>query len=203
MIYGLVLLVVASILIYGCAANTKVSPSVSDQALIDLARGFSGGDESVLNEVSLFVSNREKYFKKYEGDLFQRGIEEPALITSPIALIDALSKAKHLVYRDGSSEPDWVLGELDELSNNAISKSSCYSQLKEYYNNTKYGIGTFLASNGEWPSLFECIKSVGFNLIAINEGSDSYALVLVQNKDLPVAIETAKKAGVSLYFSQK
>ena len=203
MIYGLLLLVVTALFIYGCAANMKKSPRAADQALIDLAKGFSGSDEAVVNEVSLFLSNQSKYFKQHEDDLFERGIEEPSQVTPPIALIDALSKAKHLVYQDGSSEPEWVLKQLNELSGNALSQASCYNQLKDYYSNTKYGIGTFLGNDGEWPSLFECIKSVGFNLLAINEDSDSYAIVLVQSKDLAVALETAQKAGISLYFTQK
>lgn len=203
MIYGLIFLVFVSLFIYGCATNMKKLPSISDQALIDLARGFSGNDDVVMNEVSLFVSNRTKYFKKYEDDLFERGIEEPVQITPPIALIDALSKAKYLVYQDGSSEPGWALDQLDKLSGNAISKARRYDQLKDYYSDSKYGIGTFLDGDGEWPSIFECIKSVGFHLLAINEDSDSYALALVPNKDLPVVLETAHKAGISLYFTQK
>ncbi|GAA5526218.1 hypothetical protein Maes01_02817 [Microbulbifer aestuariivivens] len=203
MIHGLLLLVVASLFIYGCAENMKKYPSIADQALIDLAKGFSGNDEKVISEVTLFVANPKRYFKKYEEDLYQRGIEQPTEVTSPIALIDALSKAKYLVYQDVASEPKWVLSQLDELSNGAISKVDCYKQMDEYYSNTKYGIGTFLDTEGEWPSLFECIKEAGYNLIGINEDSDSYALVLLQKKDLPVAIETASKAGIGLYFAEK
>lgn len=203
MIYGLIVAIIVSFFIYGCVANAKKLPSTRDQALLDLARGFSGNDDVVMNEVSLFVTNRAKYFKRYEDDLFDRGIEEPAQITPPIALIDALSKTKHLVYEDGSSEPAWALDQLDTLSGNAISKASCYGQLKNYYSNSKYGIGTFLDGSGEWPSLFECIESVGLHLLAINEDSDSYALVLVQSGDLPIVTETAKKAGIRLYFLQR
>ena len=189
--------------IWGCAQNMKQPENSSDQALLHMAKGFSDNDQSVIDEVELFLKNKNNYFNSYENDLVQRGIEDPSEITKPIVLIDALVKSNKLVYQDGSSNPSDTILLLDKLSGNEISKNECYKQLESYYSNAEFGIGTYLGQKGDWPSIFECAQTAGFKLLAIDEDSDALALVLVKLNDISVVLNTAKQANINLWFTNQ
>lgn len=202
MLYGLVL-VVFTLFIFGCAKNLKQTGSAANESLLQMAKGFSDNNQSVIDEVQSFLSNKDHYFKVHEGQLVERGIYDPSEITRPVVLIDALVKINKLVYQDGSAEPNDTLSLLNELSDNTLSNNECFQNLVSYYSNTKYGIGNYLGQKGDWPSIFECIQKSGFVLLAINEDSDALPLVLIKLKDLQTVINLAKEANINLWFTNQ
>jgi len=200
MIYGIILLIFVSVIAVGFTVDKKQPRSTAQSPLLELSSVLSNNDLSVAEEVLLYLEGGESYLKKYKDELVQRGIEESPEVTDPIVLIDALSRANKLVYQDGSSEPAWTLEKLDELSNGRLKSGDCYQELREFYETTQYGIGTFLDQEGAWPSIFECAGSVGLSLMGINEDSDAYALVLVESTSRKGVSELAKAANIELYF---
>lgn len=183
-----------------------IKPSLSGgESLIEFAGEISGQNAGVLRQIQLFINDQKEYFLKYEDDLYQRGVESIDELTREIVLIDALMAKNKIVYVDHNYEGDLALDELDQLSNGELSAVSCFHELKEKYkahggHNT---IGNFMHSDKLAPMPYECIESAGYFLAQINEDSDSYPLILVQQDKRNQLTEFAKNAEINLQFFER
>jgi hypothetical protein len=112
-------------------------------------------------------------------------------------------KQKLLAYVDGSNSFNDSLKAIAKLSKGRLDTSKNFKDLLEYSKKpSKYGIGAYLDSDIS-PSVFECLKSEGINLISINEDSDAYPLVLVNSEDLSRVVNLAKDSNIRLYYADK
>ncbi len=202
MIYVFIVAVITVFVIVGCSINKKQDDQMKDSYL-RLSETISAGDQEVSGEISLYFNNKVKYFKKFERDLFERGIESPEEIPDVIVLVDSLMRHDKIAYQDHSSEPGYALGLINKLSGNELEKYSCYETLLKHFRKTKYGIGSYLDLDIEGPSIFECVKSQGYRLLSINEDSDSYPLFLVKESNFIPIKQLASDAGVQLHFENK
>ncbi len=204
MIYLLILVLLLLVGVALFAMNKKVGdePQLRNDYL-ELVDILSQGNQQARSEVQLFFDKNDDYFNQYEDDLLNRGIESSEDIPPVIVLVDALIRHDKVVYQDHAAEPGWALASLNKLSNAVLDKSEGYWELMEHYKSTKYGLGTFLDKEGYGPSIFQCVKSQGYRLLSIDEGSDSYALILVEEKDLPELIRLSQKAGVKISYLNK
>ena len=204
--YIITVLICSVSLVFGCT-NMRNSQNLSEAevSLLKFAERVSESDSSVLSVLEMFLIDKNRYFKKFEDDLYQRGIEDPADISKEIVLIDALEYSGKLAYVDHATEADWVMEEIDRLSNGNISKNSCFKTLVEAYKRAgKYNaIGNFVADATIAPMPFDCISSQGYKLLAIDEGSDSYAFILLKNTIVAETIKYANDANIKLFFSNK
>jgi len=177
--------------------------NASEQAALNFVDVVSDNNTDVNLSLTLFLMDKNAYFKKYEDDLEERGIESPEEITLPVVIIDALLNAERLVYADHSTESDFVLSSIDKLSNGKISQSRCYDHLMSAYKaaGRLNGISGVLYDSNISPMPFECINSQGFKLLAIDEGSDSYAFILLPTEDVETAMKYADLAGLQLMFT--
>jgi hypothetical protein len=164
-------------------------------ALIELAKIFSQNDEKVVSSVALYINDDKAYFLENEDVLCERCIDSELELESEIVLIDTLSASKYIVYIDHAEEADLTLKYLDELSGNNLSKTDDFIELIETYKATgKYNaIANFISDSKIGPMPFDCIKSAGYSLANIDEGSDSLALILIKN-DLKNKIEALTKS---------
>ncbi|MAM87818.1 MAG: hypothetical protein CME36_10985 [unclassified Hahellaceae] len=201
MIY-LIIIAVLALAILSCTAHNRDTNQES-QPLLTLTQELSGGSEQALGELQLFLSNRQEYFNRFEDELYQRGIESSEEVSPEVALVDALVRTKMLVYQDHSSDPADTLVWLNELSEGSLGQSVCYKELEKHYSETEYGLSAFLEAPGYGPSLFDCISGIGYKLLAINEDSDAYALILVAEEKVPNVTKLARDADIPLYFANK
>jgi len=188
------------LLIMQFSVYTMVEGKDIDDPLLKLALMVSSANQNVSESINLFTDDKSVYYENYKSELFERGIESAHQITPEIALIDSLSREGLLVYADVSQEPDDVLEQLATLSNKKIKQCEGYKPLLEYYKNTEYGIGEFFDEKGEWPSIFNCVRDAGLRLLAIDEDSDAYALLIVENGSAQETLEAFKQANVRLYY---
>lgn len=172
-------------------------------SLLKFADLVSENDSTVRSNLEMFLRGKAEYFNKFEDDLYQRGIEAPEQIGMEIVLIDALESVGKLVYSDIATEADFVMTEIDVLSNGKISKGECFKKLIVAYKNAGRfnAIGNFVANSNIAPMPFDCISSQGYRLLAIDEGSDSYAFILLKNSLVDIALKYADTAEIKLYFS--
>lgn len=201
------LLILIASVVFLAAVCTQIiknqGNSNSKKALLNFASLVSGNNSDVNTAISLFLNGKQKYFRKYESDFYECGVEKPEQITKEMALIYALKSSGRLVYVDHATEADYVLTEIDKLSNGELSKHQCFGDLVNAYKESgKYNaIGNFLSNSKIAPMPFDCISSQGFRLLAINDGSDSYALILLTSDLAGEAIRNAEESGVNLYFA--
>jgi len=164
---------------------------------------LSLNNQTALDRVSLFLGDRNLYFDNYQSELSDRGIHNAEQLTPEIILIDSLLEEELLVYLDASQEPDDALDQLTALSKGKLENCKGYKTLYEYYKNTEYGIGEFFAASitneNKDPSIFACLKDTELNLLAIDEHSDSYALIIIESNSLQSVVDAFNKAGVEFY----
>lgn len=173
--------------IFGSKALNKNSENISEQAkqstyakleqIIELGKIVSGNNEKVVSALDLFVNDIDSYFNTYENDLFQRGVEDSSQISAEIALIDSLLSVNKIVYVDHATEGNYVLVMLDNLVDGALSKHEDFEGHSNAYqskgrNNT---IGNFIDHKDFSPSPQNLTEKAGFQLLSIDERSDSYA----------------------------
>jgi len=184
------------IFVVACASQEKI---MTNNPLLDLATIISSSNQKVIDRVSYFNNSQELYFEHYNSELVEQGIDDVDEVTAEVVLVDALLHENLLVYVDWKQEPDDVLEQLVSLSKGRISNCESYANLLNFYRNTEYGVGHFLDTQGDWPSIFNCIGSVGLKLLAIDEDSDGYALILVEHNSLDRTLDAFEKANVRLY----
>lgn len=187
----------------GYAVNKKQEFNMNGEAYQQLALLLSANDKEVIEDVNLYLSDAQSYFLNNKNRLHERGIRDSSAVTVAVVLVDSLLKKGKIIYQDRTSEPNDTLASLNILSGGKLKESACYQPLTRFYDLTEYGIGTFLDEKGDWPSIFECVDSVGLRLIAINEDSDAYALLLVKKAEIAKVVELSKKATINLYYTNQ
>ncbi len=198
----LIIVVLVFIALYIKASNLNGS-SQSSSPMILLASFLSNKNENVVADVNLYLNSAKDYFEKHEDNLFQRGIESAEQVTPAVVLIDALLSHDKVVYQDHRAKPSEVLEMLNTLSEGKLEHAKGYAELFEHYNNTRFGIGAFLDTTSSAPSIFDCIQSTGLKLLSIDEGSDSYALILIEGNELERFISVANEAEIRINFKEK
>ncbi|MEH6347121.1 MAG: hypothetical protein V7785_18640 [Bermanella sp.] len=198
----LIVIIVAFIALYIKASNLEKSSS--DPKPLELLASFlSDKNEGVVENVRFYLNSPKAYFEKHTDNLSQRGIERAEEVTSAFVLIDALLPLDKIVYQDHKADPSEVLEMLNNLSQGKLKEGEGYAALSEHYKQSKFGIGEFLETDSSAPSIFECISSTGLKLLAINEDSDSYALVLIDGNELERFIQVATEADIRINFNDK
>jgi len=172
-------------------------------AFIEFGKLISDNDPDVSATLDLYVNDSEMYFQKYKNDLNQRFIETSEQVFPEIVLIDALISKNKIVYTDSATEGDDVLTLLDNLVEGNLSKHKCFNELSEVYKSKgSYNtIGNFMHDKEVAPMPFKCIKEAGYSILGIDEGSDSYALLLVLQENMLRVKERANEAGIKIQYS--
>jgi hypothetical protein len=203
MIKFFILVITILLVAFACGKmKTNRGSSISNRALLSFADLASKNNLEVNLIITTFLDDKNVYFRKFENDLYQRGIESPEEVTKEIVLIEALLSSGVLVYVDYKAEADLVLSAINELSSGEISKNQCFDTLISAYKDSgEYNaIGNFLYDSKIAPMPFDCIKTQGFSLLNIDEGSDSYSFILLSNEIVDEAIKYAEVANINLGF---
>lgn len=172
--------------------------------LVILADKISNKNEKAVESVSLYCESPKKYFDSI--DEFEREncfIDSPSDINPAQALSRSLYEANSVVCADNRSEPVFILSSLNELSPAGLDESDVYRKLEKFYSETKYGFGSLVGGIGSVdhdPTIFDCVRSVGLRMLAVNDGSDALILFLCSENDFDEIVDLAKKASVKLYF---
>lgn len=187
-------------ILISCIAYAANRNSQAIHPLVSLASHLSQKNSHVIDEVKLFVRDKNEYFVKHKQTLLNnRFIDSEDELTAEVVLVDALIEQESLVYVDWKQDPDDVLGQLVKLSKGRLKKSNTFEELANHYANTEYGIAEFFDEKGDWPSIFVCARDVGLNLMAVNEGSDQYALFFIEDSEKEKITQAFKDADVTLY----
>lgn len=185
-----------------CKTHTPIKDIEKDRNdLVVFATRLAGEEPFLVQRVELFTTDRKQYYKKYEEELYQRWIESEKDISIEIVLIDGMIEVNKLAYVDSAYEADQSLILLDRISNSKLSQSDCFSDLQAAYKESKYNaIGTFMHDDKIGPMPYDCIEKNGFYLVSIDEGSDSYPLILVAKDDRSELEAMAKSLGINMQF---
>jgi hypothetical protein len=194
--------ILAFIALYIKASHLSNAPSNSEPLEL-LAFFLSNKNRGVVEEVRLYLTSPKAYFEKHEKNLYQRGIESAEEVTGPVVLIDALLAQEKIVYQDHKAEPSDVLLMLNRLSEGKFEMGAGYNDLAELYKRSEFGISKYLELSQAAPSIFGFSRSVGLELLSIDEDSDSYALVLIESNELDRFMDVAQEAGIKINFSEK
>ena len=187
--------------LYGGKAFCEVrngSSSLSTHPLVTLSDVLSDNDRSVRDQVKLYITDSSKYFKKNEDDLSERWIESHHEITPEMVIIDELRKKNKIVFLDLAENPTWALSKIIGLTGARHKEKECYSKLNSVFKKTKYGIGTFLQQPGYAPSVSKCVEAYGYYMVGIDDGSDSYSILLVKYSLKPKIESLVNKTDLKL-----
>ncbi len=176
--------------------------NTTDTALVELAKVLSENNPLVLSRVQLFINDKSSYFKTYNEELYQRGIESKIELRKAIALVDSLEFHNYSVGSDFDTEGDEVLLSLDKLSNHTLSANQCFFDLVDSYRAVANynAIGNFLFNSKLAPMPYFCIDKAGYKLASIDADTDSYDFILVKNEQRFQIENLSKKAGINIIF---
>jgi hypothetical protein len=169
-----------------------------------LAKHISNNDENVISDVELYLRSKSKYKKKYQENLEHHGYEEPFTddFDFTFVLVEALLLNNKAVVVDWKEDPMVTLKLINNMSNNNLSQCNQFEVLKQRYQQSDLNITHFLEIDTSEPSILACSKNIGLKLIAIDNGTDSWVLVLINNKNTSVVSDYAKQSGVNLYLNK-
>lgn len=171
---------------------------------LDLGAMLSNGNPKVMEDLTLFQTDRKKYFKLHEEELLQRGIESPDEISPAITLIDSLKSIKKVVYADYKEDAGDVLKRLESLANGKLKQSGSYANLVAHMQEktTANAISNYL-ENSDAQYLFSCVTEAKYKLVMIDEESDAYPLLLVPLEQFEQVKLLTAKAGVKVKGLEK
>ncbi len=154
----------------------------------NLATFLTSNDSRSLKEIELYFDDANAYYKKYEG-------ESPTGV-----LILALARRKFMATLDHKCEAHLAIRTLDKLSGGALKKHDDFKKIVAAYKSSKLTVGSCLDRNSD-PSIFKFISSLGLALIGIDNDSDSYNLLLMEQSRLLEFHELACQADIKILFN--
>jgi hypothetical protein len=190
------------VFLLGC--TKEVDPSFVDTPHYLLAKHLSNNDENVISDVELFLRSKSKYQKKYRENLEYHGYEEPFVdgFDFTFVLVETLKLNDKAVVVDWRADPMQTLELINTMSNQALSKCNQFEMLKQRYQHSEFNVSHFLETDTSEPSIFGCSKNIGSKLIAIDNGTDSWVLILIKSKDAENVSDYAKQSDVNLYLNK-
>lgn len=167
--------------------------------IIELAGALSHGNPAVLEGIRLFNDDRNKYFKRHESELLERGIEASEDISTEIVLVDLLGRSHNLVYADYKEDAQYVLGELNTSVGGKLGGNSSYEKLVAHIKSSgKQGaISNYFEGSGV-SYMNDCLAASGYKLMMIDEGSDAYPVMLLSEEDFDRVKKIVAGSGVSV-----
>ncbi|MBU3006159.1 DUF6630 family protein [Paraglaciecola arctica] len=164
------------------------------------AQIISDNTPNVLSDVSLFLSSKNAYKQQYKDNLEYHGYEAPFdnEFDFTFVIVESLKANGLAIDVDWREAPRLVLDSLNRTSNNRLSVCASFEQLKNDFAKTGNNISFYLESKDPQSLLLQCSKSVGLEIIGIDNGSDSYVLTLASVKSLSKILEYSKKSEIKL-----
>ena len=195
--------IVFGFLLGGCAKEAH--SAFYDNPNYLLAKHMSNNDENVINDVELFLHSKSEYKRKYQENLEYHGYEEPFVddFGFTFVLVEALKLNNKAVVVDWKEQPMITLELLNNISNKTLSKCNQFEALKQRYQQSDFNISHFLETDTSEPSVLACSKNTGLKLIAIDNGTDSWVLVLINSESTSDVSDYAKKSDVNLYLMKE
>lgn len=192
-----------SFLLGGCSKH--VDPSLEKNPRYILAKLMSNHNENVLSDVALFLNNKSKYMKKHQENLEYHGYEDPFAdeFDFTFVLVEALKLNNKATVVDWRATPMETLELINDISNNTLANCNLYETLKQNYQQSEFNISYFLETNTSEPSIFACANNIGLTLIAIDNGTDSWVLVLINSHLAKEVAHYAKQSDINLYLTDR
>ncbi|MEP1446039.1 MAG: hypothetical protein ABJK37_08020 [Paraglaciecola sp.] len=163
------------------------------------AQIMSDNSPNVLSDVSLFLSSKNAYKQQYKALLEYHGYEAPFdnEFDFTFVIVESLKANKLAIDVDWREAPQFVLDSLNGVSNNRLSVCVNFEELKNEFAKTSNNISFYL-SKDQQSLLLQCSKSVGLEIIGIDNGSDSYVLTVASVKNLSKILEYSEKSKIKL-----
>jgi hypothetical protein len=190
-----------SLLLGGCTKEEHSSFEENPNYL--LAKYVSNSDEKVISDVELFLSSKLKYQKKYQENLEYHGYEEPFAdgFDFTFVLVETLKLNNKAVVVDWKGDPKATLELINVMSHQTLSKCDQFEMLKQRYQSSNFNISHFLETDTSEPSILGCSKNIGAKLIAIDNGTDSWVLILINSNNALSVSDYANQSDVNLYLN--
>ena len=168
-----------------------------------LAKLMSNNNENILDDVKLFIQSKNDYKKKYKENLEYHGYEDPFDndFDFTFVLVESLKFKNMAIVVDWKEQPKIVLELINKISNSLISKCEHFDSLQIKFTDTDLNISHFLETDVSEPSITKCADNIGLKLVAIDNGTDSWVLTLIDKKNLSKINHYTKKSNIKLYLN--
>lgn len=141
--------------------------------------------------VGSFDTNADAWFDAHADELLHRGIDDPAMLTGIVVLVDALERTGQLVNLDWKSPVDDVVGLLGRLP--AIAATSIDLTVL---------IGPGHAAEADVETVVRWVNGLlapaEVTVAILDEDSEAYPLVAVPSRAVDTAVVTAGRLGVGV-----
>ena len=105
-----------------------------------------------------------------------------------------------MVSLDHKEEAHLALKALDKLTRGVLKRDDGFKVIVATYKKLGLSIGSCLDYNAE-PSIFKFVSSLGLSLIGIDNGTDSYNLIILEKNRLSELLELAQQAHIRILFN--
>ena len=148
---------------------------------IALAKIIGNGNKTVVNDVQLYLSDKDAYKLKHKGGLEEYGFdgayEDSFDLT--FVIIEGLKSINHVAIVDWREDAQYAFDLLNDISKNTLSTCSILKQLEDEMLQNQFNISYYLETNESGFLFSTCAKSIGLEIIGIDDGSDMFNLSLV------------------------
>lgn len=140
-----------------------------------LSQALCADNSGLTEEIELSIANPQKYFEKFEEELFGRGIEQPAGVSPWLALVDGLARRGYLHEFDCKFDAGEVVWQLERLQP-CTKRGIDFSNLPE--NSQAVGEGLLSAAA-------RLLGNNSLSLMSLDIDSDSYPVIPVLTDQVP------------------
>ena len=171
------LIVITALIVIGCNENQPKNHSPE----IALAKIIGNGNQTVVNDVQLYLSDKKAYKLKHKDGLEESGFDGAFENSFDLTfvIIEGLRSINRVVVVDWREDAQHVFDLLNDLSKNALSTCSISRQLADDMMQTQFNISYYLESSESGFLFSTCAKSMGLEIIGIDDGSDTFVLSLI------------------------
>ena len=175
-------IVIAALIAGGC---NKVE-SKNDSPEIVVAKIVSNGDKSILDDVQLYLSNKQAYKAKHKDGLEEYGFDGAFEDSFDFTFVitQSLKSINRVAVVDWREDAQYVFNLLNDISENTLSKCSISKELAADIQKTQSNISYYLESHESGFLFSTCAKNVGLEIIGIDDGTDSFVLSLVPSSNV-------------------
>lgn len=176
----------------GCGWAAEQNAAAEQLALL-----LSRQQVAVQQDIRWYLDDAEAYKTKYRAHFLAQDIE-PDTLDLLAVLKDTLLRHQALVYVDWKAHAPDVFVMLDRIAGAQLAGLPQCQAFRADAARHAFGIHYYLAGEDKRQLLFQCCRAAGLRLLALDDGSDAYALVLVNPQHSAAIAQYAANVGITL-----
>ncbi len=191
-----ILIVITALIAVGC----NESQPKNHLPEIALAKIIGNGNKAIVEDVQLYLSDKNAYKLEHKDGLeeygFDGAFEDSFDLT--FVIIEGLNSINRVAVVDWKEDAQYVFSLLNDISQNTLSTCNISKELTADMQKTQFNISYYLESNESGFMFSTCAKSVGLEIIGIDDGSDSFVLSLVPSSSVEQLKAYSQQVGLEI-----